>query len=272
MDTITIPQLNERAYSAIVQRFGDLSRKLHGVLAPCPKAGLLQVLWPFGEMLTTLKSLDPSRCDEVFYKGSFSLHNYLQCYLRSCQLLGLALPRLEQKMENDHRELNAHKGGGSWSVEIDLEAPCGMFHYSVDVAIYLDSCVSYLKILADGVAKTIPSVFGAPPFSVSRDSMNTLWNNALRRAGSPLERVFRSTPRTWLDILSAPRSEIAGIRDARFHHGAYNVPVGHAKGDEPIGLVIQQASVGEERLGFHPGKTFRASGKNELFGMGIAAL
>jgi hypothetical protein len=258
MDGITIPVLNERAYSALAQRLGDPSARLHGILVRCPKPGLLQVLWPYGEVLAALEANYRPRCDDLFHKGKFSLHDFLSCYLRSCQLLGFSIRRFEQKMEDDRREREAYlRGEASWSVEIDIESSYGWFHASVDVAVHLDSCISYLKILADGVAKTIPSVFGAPPFPVSRESMNKLWNDALQQAGSPLGRVFSSTSRAWFDILSAARSKVAGIRDARIHHGAMNLPVGQSVGAGPISVLIQQWSVGKEQVGHLPGETFR---------------
>jgi hypothetical protein len=259
MDGITIPVLNERAYSALAQRLGDPSARLHGVLAPCPKPGMVQVLWPYGEVLAALEAIDRSRCDDVFHQGKFALYDFLSCYMRSCQLLGFSIRRFEQKIEDDLRDREAHRGEESWSVEIDIEPSYGWFHASVDVAIHLDSCISYLKILADGVAKTIPSVFGAPPFPVSMESMNELWNNALQQPGSPLGRVFSSTRRAWFDILSAARSKVAGIRDARFHHGAMNSPVGQSVGSGPISVVIQQWSLGKERVGHFPAETFRDS-------------
>lgn len=204
MDEITIPNLNERAYSALAERLGDPLVKLHGILAPCPKPGMVQVLWPYGEVLAALKSDDRSRCDDVFHKGYFSLHGFLSIFLRSCQLLGLSVSRMEQRLEDDHRELESRdrRGEKSWSVEIDLEAPFGYFHSTDDVVIHLDSCILYLKIIADGVAKTLPSVFGAPPSADSRDSINKLWNYALKETGSPLERVFNSRSRGSATLVS----------------------------------------------------------------------
>jgi hypothetical protein len=111
--------------------------------------------------------------------------------------------------------------------------------------------ISYLKIIADGVAKTLPSVFGAPPFSVSRESMNSLWNDALKQIGNPLERVFRSRSRTWLNTLSSARGEVAGIRDARIHHGAWFVPIGSEAGHGQYRITIVQSSIGKEGPGYH---------------------
>jgi len=257
MDEITVPDLNERAYSALAERFGDPSAKLHGVLAPCPKPGMVQVLWPYREVLALLGADDRSRCDDVFHKGEFSLCEFVSNYLRSCQLLGLSISRLEQSLEDNFREAEAHRrlGEKSWSVEIDIEAPFGYFHSSTDVTIHLDSCISYLKIIADEVAKTLPSVFGTPPFSVSRDSINSLWNDALKQTGSTLERVFRSSPRDWLKILSAARGEVAGIRDARVHHGAWFVPIGTEVGHGQCCITIMQSSIGKKGPGYHPGET-----------------
>src|SRR5205085_1597239 len=91
MDNITILDLNDRAYSALAERLGDMSVRLHGVLSPCPKPGVVQVLWPYGEVLVALEADDHSVCDDVYHKGKCSLHDYLSCYLRSCQLLGLSV-------------------------------------------------------------------------------------------------------------------------------------------------------------------------------------
>jgi hypothetical protein len=259
MDLITIPSMNERAYSALAERFGDPSAKLHGVLAPCPQPGMVQVLWPYREVLAALGVNDRSRRDDVFYKGISFLDEFLSIYLRSLQLLGISASRLEQKLEDDFREAEAHRRRGekSWPVEIDLEAPFGYFHTSYDVCIHLDSCISYLKIIADGVAKTLSSVFGSPPFSVSRESMNNLWNNALKQTGSPLERVFRSRSRAWLNTLSSARGEVAGIRDARIHHGAWFVPIGSEVGHGQYRITILQSSIGKEGPGYRPGETIR---------------
>ena len=261
MDEITIPSMNERAYSALAERFGDPSAKLHGVLAPCPQPGMVQMLWPYEEVLAALGADDRSRCDDVFYKGRSFLHEFLSIYLRSFQLLGISVSRLEQSLEDSHRESDARERRGemSGSMEIDLEAPFGYFHTSYDVFIHLDSCISYLKIIADGVAKTLPSVFGAPPFSVSRESINSLWNDALKQTGSPLERVFRSRSRAWLNTLSSARGEVAGIRDARIHHGAWFVPIGSQVGYGQYSITIGQASIGKELPGYRPGETIRDS-------------
>ncbi len=162
-------------------------------------------------------------------------------------------------MANDRLEREANRGKQSWSVEIDLEAAYGEFHSTLDVGICVDSCSSYLKILADVVAKTIPSIFGAPPFRVSRESMNSLWNNALQQPDTPLGRLFNSAPRDWLDILSAARNRTAGIRDSRVHHGALNSVMGHAVGEESFRAVVSQWSVGKERDGDRAGETIRDS-------------
>jgi hypothetical protein len=264
MPNITITDLNERAYSALAERLGDRSRKIHGVLAPCPKPGFIQLLWPYGQVVATRWVTDRSQCDDVFLKGRVSLHGFLWNFMRSCQLLGFSICRLEQKFKNDRQELEAHRGEQSWSVEIDLEAPYGEFHALGDVSIHLDSCISYLKILADGVAKTLPSLFGTPPPKKSgtdigpRDSINKLWDHS-RDSGSTLESLFISTPRDWLKILSAKRNEIAGIRDARFHHGAWNAPIGSQVGEGPLRILVSQSSVGEERPGNRPGETIMDS-------------
>jgi hypothetical protein len=168
----------------------------------------------------------------------------------------LGIDRLEQFFEEARREQDAHRGEESWSVEMDLEAPYGRFHATNDVVIHLDSCTTYLKILADGVAKTIPSLFGAPPFSKARDSINKLWNEALQHPATPLGRLFVATPRSWLDILSKEqKNPLAGIRDARVHHGAWNSPNGHAAGDGPFRVVIEQASTGMQRAGDRRGES-----------------
>jgi hypothetical protein len=148
MDEITIPDLNKRAYSALAERLGDPSAKLHGILAPSPQPGMVQVLWPYREVLAALGANDSSRRDDrddVFYKGRSFLDTFLSIYLRSFQLLGISVSRLERSIDDDVREAEAHRRRGekSWSVEIDLEAPFGYFHTSHDVFIHLDSCISY---------------------------------------------------------------------------------------------------------------------------------
>ena len=87
--------------------------------------------------------------------------------------------------------------------------------------------------------------------------MNSLWKAALKQTGSPLERVFSSASRSWLDILSVERNKVAGIRDARVHHGAMNHPAGYATEGGPIHLLIRQSSIGKEHSDCRTGETIR---------------
>jgi hypothetical protein len=255
MSEITAHVLNDLGYSALTEGLNDQPRRLHGLQIPCLHPGISLMLWPYGELLRPFETTYKSRCDQDFRKGSRSLNGLLSNYLRSCQLLGLAISRYKDSMENRQR-LRKAAGGKPFTVPSDMEAAFGEFHTDIDVSVHLDSCVSYLKILADMVAKTLPSLFGDPPPHSStpsspRDSINTLWNHASNQpTGTALKDVFHTTPRDWLDILSTSRKRPAGIRDARFHQGAVNHVSLASDGNGPWRVHIQQSSV--ENIHIYP--------------------
>jgi hypothetical protein len=146
------------------------------------------------------------RVDEIFRKGEYALRQVAECLARSIQLLG---------------EPNAKYVEGGLDPNI-LRA------YGLrDLTIALDASIVYLKVLADLVAMTLPSLFSSHSAMVARRSMTDLRRRVMNNPDNPLHRIFCAESFDWLDSLArpakgTPRSDSGtdAIRDARIHLGA----------------------------------------------------
>jgi hypothetical protein len=246
---VTIPMLNEIAGAAVKKRLGVPSSCLHGILPQSLSMDLTLVLFPYGMLLNAICSDYSERCDKEFRKGFWQLHDLMLHLLRSLQHLGTSTQRLRDKALADFHDFQSHPGEGTWETEIDLKAPDGGFHIDIDKSILIDSCMVYLRVLGDCVAKTIPAAFQGPPFRfIQKGSLNDLRKSLRKSTATPLGEAMSQAPIEWLDILARivstnDKGMREGIRDARVHHGACHSMIFEFSASLDIELIAKQGSV-----------------------------
>jgi hypothetical protein len=164
------------------------------------------------------------RCDRTFQTGYSQLLDLVRKLLRSLQLLGIATAASTAFIRRATAILDRH--GIDESTFIEVAGPDHPMHHDEDIAIAADSCLVYSRIIADCIAKTLPSLFGEPPYrGIKRNSFRDVMKYASTHPETPLGELFTVASLDWFNVLSGGDPERSdarkGVRENLIHYGAF---------------------------------------------------
>ena len=183
--------------SRIVERnLGDPDAPLHGILPIEEYTGLSVVAIPYAGTALKVQVLEAGsrRIDQEFKMGLHQILDLVRHLVRSLQLLGPSIDRFMKYVDWGREP-------GSFTIETD--DLYNFMHKDIDVVIFIDLSILYLRIIGDCIGRTLPSLLGdLPRRGLKKGSLREVWNYAKKEPQTPLGELFSTTSMESFEILA----------------------------------------------------------------------